>query len=385
MDTRSDSKPSPDVLKNALFVLDSSSYIFRAYYAIQNGLKAPDGTPTHATFGFLQMLQSLKARFPSQNWTLVWDSKSKNFRHKIFDLYKANRATPPEDLSIQIENSKRGAELLGFHQLEAPGFEADDIIATLVHRFSDRPMVVVTGDKDLLQLVGPRVWCLDTLKEQWSNVPEAHEKFGVEPARIREVQALCGDSVDNIPGAPGIGPKTASQLIQHFGTLEAVLTEAQKRWAVAKGAAKPPKWDDVLKGSKLEAIATHIPQVRMSLELVSLSLDAPIPDERELFSGQHPKYDELQEWARHLGLTKVVQNVKPSSSSTSAEPSVAPAVSSMAPEAWDFEVLREMPRIREVFAELAARKLVCFDTETTSLSRYDAGTLVAVSFSDHLG
>src|SRR5262249_17979946 len=130
-------KPESEFVKKAVFLVDCSSYIFRAYYAIRAELKAPDGTPTHATYGFLQMVQSLLTDYSVERVVLVWDTKGKNFRHKLFPKYKANRSAPPEDLGVQIENSKRAADLLGLPQLECAGFEADDILATLVKKNPD--------------------------------------------------------------------------------------------------------------------------------------------------------------------------------------------------------------------------------------------------------
>ncbi len=182
--------PSQKFIDDALFIVDASSYIFRAYYGLQTELLAPDGTPTHATFAFVQMIRSLSNTFKTKKLVLVWDRKEPSFRADLYKEYKANRSAPPEDLSLQIQNTIKLMDLWGYPQLSAAGYEADDIIATLAQRSKD-PVVIITADKDLLQLVNENVWCLDTKKNQWSNAREAEEKFGVPPNLIADVQAIA--------------------------------------------------------------------------------------------------------------------------------------------------------------------------------------------------
>ena len=292
-------EPSASFLKDAVFLVDASSYIFRAYYAIQRPLHAPDGTPTHATYGFLQMIQSLIEMHGLSHCVLVWDRPEKGFRHEIFPEYKANRTSPPEDLGIQLNNARDGATHLGIPQLDAKGFEADDILATIITKNPASKFVIVTADKDLLQLVGPNVWCLDTMKRKWSNIDEAREKFGVEPNRISEVQALSGDSVDNVPGIPGVGPKTAMDLIQTFGTLENVLATAQQR--VASGGKD---WKDKLKGKCLENVANNPENARLSLKLVTLHSDVPVPVDLSRLAPTPVDKEGILAWSQKLGFQK---------------------------------------------------------------------------------
>jgi DNA polymerase I len=368
--------PSEEFLSKAVFLVDSSSYIFRAYYGIMNPLTAPDGTPTHATFGFLQMLQSLFRDHRVERCALVWDRKEKGFRHEIFPEYKANRAIPPEDLGIQIENSREGADLFGLPQFDFKGFEADDVLATLVTRHPEQNFVIVTGDKDLLQLVGPNVWCLDTLKNQWGGPAVAELKFGVPPAKIKDVQAISGDSVDNIPGAPGIGPKGAAQLITEFGSLENVLQEAERRWGLPE-KERPSK--DCLKGKKLESIATNIEKIRLSLKLVSLSTDVPIELQDEVFR-VHDSSPELRSWAEKMGFGKVVETLdRILHPMAKAQPQ---AVFDLAPKAVrsEFQTIKNLGALDEVLKKHTRATLVALDTETRGKEVHLGDNLVGISF-----
>lgn len=382
--------PDPQFLKDALFLVDASSYVFRAYYAIQRPLSAPDGTPTHATFGFLQMVQSLLDSHRQSHCVLVWDRPGRGFRHELYAEYKANRTAPPEDLSVQIENAREAARLLGLPQLDAAGFEADDILATIVTANPDRSFVIVTADKDLLQLVGPRVWCLDTMKDKWSNEDEAREKFGVTPQQIPEVQALCGDSVDNVPGVPGVGPKTASELIHTFGTLDNVLATAVARHAQDPNA----KYPDKLKGKCLENVATHVDDARVSLNLVTLSKDAPVGTNVRELERTPTATDAFRTWAVKWGFGRTVERllsslgddrVVPPAKDAPAAPSMpdAPAAAepSKAPMTpFETKSLGTLDDLRAALKSIDASERIAFDTETFSLDRVRSENLVGFSF-----
>lgn len=380
------SQPSKEFLSNAIYLVDASSYIFRAYYGMAPNLSAPDGTPTHATFGFLQMIQSLVDQHKVKRCVLLWDQKGKGFRHEIFPAYKANRSAPPEDLSLQLENSKLGMEALGLSQLDLIRFEADDLIATMVTHHPEERFVIVTGDKDLLQLVGPNVWCLDTLKQRWSNTDEAFEKFGVTPDQIPEVQALCGDSVDNIPGAPGIGPKTATQLLQYYKTLDAVLVAARARH---KEGDKPKDKADPLKGKKVENIAENIEKVKVSLELVRLDRDAPVPNDLSRFVIHEPKWELLKEYAEKLGFVRLYEQTQKrfeksggtSPDTDSTKESTKSDESTLSNDTFTFVRVIDLDHLRKVFAENKGVSHMALDTETLGLNLKGQGDLVGLSFS----
>ncbi len=358
-------QPSQEFLKDAVYLIDASSYIFRAYYGINSSLTAPDGTPTHATYGFLQMINALLTTQNVKECALLWDQKSKGFRHEIFPEYKANRGAPPEDLSLQLENSKIGVECLGLPQYGEPGFEADDLIATAITKFPEKKFVVVTGDKDLLQLVSDRVWCLDTMKQKWSNVEATFEKFGVSPEKVPEVQALCGDSVDNIPGAPGIGPKTAAQLMQKYGDLQTILDLAKERY---DSGAKIKEKDDPLKGKKIENIAENIEQVELSLKLVKLSHEAPFSNDSATFSLKPVDQERLKTFAEKLGLTKVLSHAaaeRTKAAGTKGQSdSKAEAASVSQKKIFDFVQIKSISELSKILSKYKNSSYFALDTET---------------------
>ncbi|NCN28023.1 DNA polymerase I [bacterium] len=362
------SKPTKEFLKDAIYLVDASSFIFRAYYGIQAPLTAPDGTPTHATYAFVQMVESLVATEGIERIALIWDRKEKGFRHDLFPEYKANRDAPPEDLSIQIENSQKIMDFFGTRQFSYAGFEADDVIATAVHNHPKQNFVIVTADKDLLQLVTDHVWCLDTMKKKWSNQEEAFEKFGVMPDKIPELQALCGDSVDNIPGAPGIGPKTAAQLMEQFGDLQSILDEAVKRHA---NPAEFKKVKDALKGKKIEKLAENVDQVKLSLKLVTLSKDVPLEKNLDLYTKNPEQTDELIGFATELGFHKIVQRHASSANANAANE---------AKKNVKFTLIEDIKQLERILEDNQTAKLLSFDTETKSLASRKANNIVGLSF-----
>ncbi len=370
------SRPSKDFLQNAIFLLDASSYIFRAYYALQPSLTAPDGTPTHATYGFMQMLQSLLDQHQIQRIVLLWDQKEKGYRHKIYPEYKANRSAPPEDLGVQLENCKLGVDAIGIKQLDAPGFEADDLIATMIAHHPEENFVIVTGDKDLLQLIGPHVWCLDTMKQKWSHLDECLEKFGVEPSLVPDVQALCGDSVDNVPGAPGVGPKTATQLIQYYKSLDAVLKAASDRHL---SSANPSDKGDPLKGKKIEAIAENLELIRTSLALVQLSHDAPVPKDLSCFNRSTPDWGKLRNFTGTLGFNRMYEQVEKRYQNETGETPEITGTESTSDGRFELTRVNSLEEFRELLKSHASADRLALDTETFSLERTGKGDMVGLS------
>lgn len=207
-----------------LFVIDGSSYLFRAFFALPR-LSTSKGLPTNAVFGFTSMLLKLLREQRPEALAVVFDGPKPSFRKELFQDYKAHRPPAPDDLKVQIPYVKEVLEAMRIPVLEVPGFEADDVIAALVRRAKEEGLevVIVSGDKDLLQLVGDGVYQLDTMKNEWFGLKEVKEKFGVEPERIPDLLGLVGDQTDNIPGVEGIGPKTAQLLIEKYGSVEEIL------------------------------------------------------------------------------------------------------------------------------------------------------------------
>ena len=205
----------------SLYIIDGSSYIFRAYFGIRQFLSTSTGFPTNALYGFIHMLQKVVKDEKPDYLAVAFDSKEKTFRHKMYEDYKANRDAPPEDLAKQFPYFEPLVQAYNIHGVRVPGFEADDIIGTLAKKAAEEgfKVVIVSGDKDMMQLIGPDIRMLDTMKNKWFGVKEVEEKFGVTPDKVVDVMGLMGDSSDHIPGVKGVGPKTASELIRKFGSM----------------------------------------------------------------------------------------------------------------------------------------------------------------------
>ncbi|RYG10969.1 MAG: DNA polymerase I, partial [Caulobacteraceae bacterium] len=262
-------EPTQDGPPVRLYLVDGSGFIFRAYHALPPLTRKSDGMPVGAVSGFCNMLWKLLVDMKSApdaptHLAVIFDHSEKTFRNDLYDQYKAHRPPPPEDLVPQFQLVREATRAFGVPALELPGYEADDLIASYCCKVRDAggEVVIVSSDKDLMQLVGDRVSMLDTMKGVRIGRTEVIEKFGVPPERVVDVQSLCGDSVDNVPGAPGIGVKTAALLINEYGDLETLLARA--------GEIKQPKRRDTL--------IEYADQIRLSRMLVSLTCDTPLPE-----------------------------------------------------------------------------------------------------------
>ncbi|HPQ51547.1 MAG TPA: 5'-3' exonuclease H3TH domain-containing protein, partial [Alphaproteobacteria bacterium] len=201
-----------------LFLVDGSGFIFRAYHALPP-LTRPDGTPVGAVMGFCNMLHKLLTSHPDAHIAIIFDAARLNFRNEIYADYKAHRPPAPEDLVPQFPLIREASEAFGLPTIEMEGYEADDLIATYARLANDNgiDVTIVSSDKDLMQLVRDGVSMIDPMKQITIGREQVIEKFGVPPEQVIDVQSLCGDSVDNVPGVPGIGIKTAAQLISEYG------------------------------------------------------------------------------------------------------------------------------------------------------------------------
>jgi ribonuclease HI len=269
-----------------LYLLDGSSYIYRAYYGVRD-LATTAGMPVNAVFGFTRMLLGLLQEHRPDYLAVVLDPpREETFRREIYPLYKAQRDAMPADLVPQLPYIRKILEALTIPILEAPGFEADDVIATLARRSAAAGMevTVVTGDKDLMQIVGNGIGLLDTMKEQRSGPQEVEERFGVPPELVPDVLGLAGDSADNIPGVPGIGEKTASELVRRFGSLEEVL-----------------RWIDMVNGKQRRAnLRAHADQARLSKTLATVRYDVPLELPLAALQRQPPNLPRLLPLLREL-------------------------------------------------------------------------------------
>ena len=209
--------------EKTLYLVDGSGFIFRAYYGIRAPMSAKDGTPTNAVYGFTRLVLNLiKQRTPT-HLAVTFDPKGPTFRNEIFEDYKANRDEPPDDLKPQFQLCREATRALGISTLELLGYEADDIMGTVARQWVDgdpeRHCVLVTADKDMMQLVTDRVTMWDG-KEKLTDQDGVIEKFGIPATAVADLLGLAGDTSDNIPGVPGIGPKTAATLLQNYQTLD---------------------------------------------------------------------------------------------------------------------------------------------------------------------
>ena len=245
-----------------LYLLDGSSYIYRAYYGFRENA-TPGGMPANAILGFTTMLLDLLQQHRPDYMAVVFDPpREDTFRREIYPAYKANRDAMPEDLVPQLPYIRKILQALNIPALEAPGFEADDLIATLARSYAAEgiDVTVVTGDKDLLQIVSDRIGLLDTMKSKRSGPEEVLERFGVPPELVADVLGLAGDTADNIPGVPGIGEKTAAKLVQQFGSLEGVL-----------------QWKSLVNGkTRRESLHLHADQALLSKRLATVRYDVPM-------------------------------------------------------------------------------------------------------------
>jgi len=250
----------------SLWLVDGSHAIFRAYHALPH-LSTRQGVPTNAVYGFTTMLLRAIREGNPTHLAVAFDEAGKQARSEIYADYKATRGAPPEDLSPQFPLVRRVLEALRVPAVGMPGWEADDVIATLVRRARslDWEVVVVTGDKDLLQLVDGSVRCYDSMYEKWYGPAEVEEKWGVPPHMVADLLALTGDKIDNVPGIPGVGEKTAAALLKEFGTLDGVLSRA--------GEIKKPKLRE-------NALA-NLEVVRRARKLIQLNGDLPVPVQLE--------------------------------------------------------------------------------------------------------
>jgi DNA polymerase-1 len=245
-----------------VYLIDGSGFIFRAYHALPP-LTRSDGTPTSAVLGFSNMLAKLLSETDADHIAVVFDHSGSSFRNQIYDQYKANRSETPPDLIPQFKLVRDATDAFGVCKIDVPNFEADDLIATYAREAEEAGAIVtiVSSDKDMMQLVRERVTMLDPIRNRPIGDAEVREKFGVGPDKVIEVQALCGDSVDNVPGVPGIGVKTAAELINTYGDLENLLEHAPE--------IKQPK--------RRESLIEHAAKARLSRELVKLDDHVPLP------------------------------------------------------------------------------------------------------------
>src|SRR5437588_7764653 len=262
-------KPMPSAAPHHVFLIDGSGFIFRAYFARAKDPKAErfqrqsDGMATEVVMHFSNMLDKYLRDTDADYIAVSFDASGRSFRNEIYDQYKANRREMPDDLAPQLAHVRQAADAFGVCRIEMDGFEADDLIATYARHAVEAgaKVTILSSDKDLMQLVNDDVKMRDPMTDRPIAEAEVREKFGVGPDKVVEVQALCGDSTDNVPGVPGIGVKTAAELINTYGNLETLLARANE--------IKQPK--------RREALIENEAKARLSKELVTLDDEVPLP------------------------------------------------------------------------------------------------------------
>lgn len=277
----------------APFILvDGSGFIFRAFHALPPLTRPSDGTPVGAVYGFANMLIKLMGDYPAAPILVVFDVSRKSFRTEMYPEYKAHRPPPPEELVPQFPLIRDAVRAFGLPAVELENYEADDLIASYTRAAlaAGRIVEIVSGDKDLMQLIKPGVTFYDPMKGKIIGMPEVAEKFGVAPEKVGDVLALMGDSSDNVPGAPGIGPKTAAELITTYGDLETLLARA--------GEIKQPK--------RREAIINNAALIRLSRQLVALDEQAPLPLPLDQITPPQADKAALLDWLQQQGFKALV-------------------------------------------------------------------------------
>lgn len=373
-----------------LLLVDGSSYLYRAYHAMAQ-LTAPDGAPTGAMYGVLNMLRRLRADYVHDYCAVVFDAKGKNFRHQMFEEYKATRPPMPDDLRPQAEALPDLVRLTGWPVLVIGQVEADDVIGTLAKQGAEHGLrvIVSTGDKDMAQLVDERVTLVNTMSSETLDIEGVKAKFGVRPDQIRDYLALMGDKVDNVPGVEKCGPKTAVKWLEAYGSLQGVIEHASE-----------------IKGKVGENLQAALPQLPLSYDLVTIKTDvdlhAELSDGIESLRCTTPKWAQLvvdfKRWGFRTWLKEAESNMNTGSTddlfgsdsigeqaALNAEmPFEKQAEKATAPEKLDYQAVTTEAQFAALLDKLSRADTIGIDTETTSLDAMNA-SLVGISIAFQAG
>ncbi len=370
------------ITKNShLCLIDASGYIFRAYHALPPLSRGSDGLPIGAVAGFCAMLHKLLQDVqdeepPVTHIAAIFDSSSRSFRNDLYKDYKAHRPPPPEDLVPQFPLTRQAARAFGIVPIERKGLEADDIIAsyTRAAQKNDAQVSIISSDKDMMQLIGKKVQMIDTMKNRTIGISEVKEKFGVLPDKVPDVQALIGDASDNVPGAPGIGVKSAAKIIAEHGTIKKLLQNPSK--------IENKRWREI--------ITDYQEQIRMSYELVCLKDDAALPVSFDKLALQTPKPDELIGFLQEMEFVTLTRRIsdrlgidldeiKPHKKSTArsktkqknnlgGQPGYLAHPPDMKIDHQKYELITSEETLQKWLDEIATTGFVAVDTETDSLN-----------------
>ncbi|MGE3622584.1 MAG: DNA polymerase I, partial [Bdellovibrionales bacterium] len=362
---------------NTLYLIDGSGFIFRAFHALPD-MTRPDGVHVNAVYGFCNMLQKLLTDMKAEHIAVIFDAGRKTFRNDIYPDYKAHRPPPPPELVPQFALIREATRAYGVPAVEAANYEADDLIAAYARAAAAQKLNVriVSSDKDLMQLIRPGVEMFDPMKAVPIGADDVMKKFGVTPDRVIDVQALAGDSTDNIPGVPGIGVKTAAELINLYGDLETLLKRA--------GEIKQPK--------RRELLSEHAEKARISKKLVTLHDEVPLPMPLDKLVRQPDHKAELAKFLQEQGFRSILArlDLKGEVQAPATTPLAAqmlqtipdtgdvPHGEHLAQAKQDYELIQDEKRLAWWVAAAREKGVVAIDTETSSLTPCTA-TLVGIS------
>ena len=362
------------------YLIDGSGYIFRAYYALPPLTRKKDGLPTGAVSGFCNMLFKLLEDSKSDqnlqkptHFAVIFDSARKTFRNEIYGEYKANRSEAPDDLAPQFEYIRKSVLAFNLPSVELPNYEADDLIATYVEKILEKgaKVTIVSSDKDLMQLYKKNVRIFDPMKNKFIVEEDIRNKFGVDASKVIDVQSLAGDSSDNIPGVPGIGVKTAAELINQYGTLEKLLKSAH----------------EIKQNKRRETLLENKDKALISKRLVTLKKDSPIKIELRNFSLKKIDKDKLYKFLREMEFNRLLS----SAISAYGEPELSSLKDQkMAPEKQkpinnkNYHLITSIDQIDKWIKEAEEIGEVAVDTETDSLDPHQA-SLVGISLCSKIG
>ena len=355
-----------------VFLIDGSGFLFRAYYGVKTQMSRPDGTPTNAVYGFTQMLMKMVDDTDADHIAVVFDRARKTFRNEIYKDYKAHRPPPPEDLIPQFQLVREATRAMGIPAVDMDGYEADDLIATYARKAVEAgaEVTIVSTDKDLMQCIGPNIKMFDAMKNREIRSEQVIEKFGVGPDRVIDIQALAGDAADNIPGIAGIGVKTAALLINEFGNLEGVLSNAQN--------IKQPK--------RRAALIEQADLARLSKQLVTLKDDVPIEIPLEDFVKKEIDNEIFVKFLQDQAFKSLISRVEskfdqeqlfinrehsnPLANENKDDNLLSPTI--------DYELVQTTEQLMAWIDKISSAGVFAIDTETTSLDSMLA-ELVGVS------
>ena len=362
------------------YLIDGSGYIFRAYYALPPLTRKSDGLPVGAVSGFCSMLFKLLEDSKSNenlqkptHFAVIFDAARKTFRNEIYSDYKANRSEAPDDLAPQFEYIRKSVVAFNLPSVDLPNYEADDLIATYVEQILAKgaKVTIVSSDKDLMQLYKKNVRLFDPMKNKFITPEDIVTKFGVGPEKVVDVQSLAGDSSDNVPGVPGIGVKTAAELINKYGTLEKLLDKAQ----------------EIKQNKRRETLIENKDKAIISKKLVTLMKDAPVERKIEEFQLKEIDKDKLYKFLREMEFNRLLSSVI----STYGEPKLKETKTEAIPKEREqiinkknYYLIRSEKEIDEWINEAEEAGELAIDTETSSLDAHQA-ELVGISLSTKVG